>query len=651
MEVLLRSLTICIYYLKLHIITMSKNLIHKQLAFLFFLFCITHTYTQTIHYVMPTTLGTGDGSSWANASSDLQAIIDTAIAGDEIWIAAGTYKPTRDALSNPNPTDPRERTFLLRDKVALYGGFAGNETALSQRDWLSNITNLSGDYQDDDSVTGTIQTTLSILNISDNAYHVLISIPNGTGINIEIKIDGLTIRGGQGTEYGSAITGYATINHLTGAGYCAQYTNSIINNCNFIQNSVGNYWYDGEGAGIHHVIGNCEINNCRFIQNISQGNGGGLSISGSNATLKILDCTFIQNYVVHTGAACNVFPDSFTISNCKFLQNRAQSGGGIAGGADSYTKVTNCSFSLNKATSFGSGMYINTPAPDTVIDCTFIQNDGVAYARGGISSYLINNIFSENTGSNGEGDAIYISNSDLTVVNGLFIGHPDEVIGTLDDSPILIVNSTFTQNGIPHAYTIYNYDGLTTIKNSIIWGNGQPQTQPTTVSGDFDITYSIIQGQSPVPGVGNLQINPLFADTANAIGIDGIWRTLDDGLSLQTISPAIDAGTTAGAPITDIMGLIRTGQPNLGAYEQTIFVIAIEEESETDISIYPNPTKGKVHIIMKNYDVPMRLYDAQGRLLQSTNVCPLELDFEPLPKGLYLLIVGNESREILKIAD
>ncbi len=38
--------------------------------------------------------GTGDGSSWANASSDLQAIINEANAGDDIWIAEGTYFPS-----------------------------------------------------------------------------------------------------------------------------------------------------------------------------------------------------------------------------------------------------------------------------------------------------------------------------------------------------------------------------------------------------------------------------------------------------------------------------------------------------------------------------------------------------------------------------
>ncbi len=35
----------------------------------------------TIKYVKPTVSGTGDGSSWANASDDLQAMINAAASG------------------------------------------------------------------------------------------------------------------------------------------------------------------------------------------------------------------------------------------------------------------------------------------------------------------------------------------------------------------------------------------------------------------------------------------------------------------------------------------------------------------------------------------------------------------------------------------
>ncbi len=61
--------------------------------------------------------GAGDGSSWANAYPELSAALDASDEGDELWVAGGTY----------TPGNARSPTFLLKDGVALYGGFAGGE--------------------------------------------------------------------------------------------------------------------------------------------------------------------------------------------------------------------------------------------------------------------------------------------------------------------------------------------------------------------------------------------------------------------------------------------------------------------------------------------------------------------------------------------
>jgi hypothetical protein len=48
--------------------------------------------------------GTGSvasATSWATASNDLQAVINAATAGDEIWVAAGTYKPLYKVAATP----------------------------------------------------------------------------------------------------------------------------------------------------------------------------------------------------------------------------------------------------------------------------------------------------------------------------------------------------------------------------------------------------------------------------------------------------------------------------------------------------------------------------------------------------------------------
>lgn len=74
--------------------------------------------------------GANDGSSWANAFASLTAALAAAQSGGEIWVAAGTYKPT-------SGTD-RNQSFMMAISVAIHGGFAGSETERDQRDWKTH---------------------------------------------------------------------------------------------------------------------------------------------------------------------------------------------------------------------------------------------------------------------------------------------------------------------------------------------------------------------------------------------------------------------------------------------------------------------------------------------------------------------------------
>src|SRR5262249_39762840 len=62
------------------------------------------------------------------AFKTVQEAILAASYGDTVWVAAGTY------FENLN----------LSNGVALYGGFHGTETDLSQRNWNTNLTILDG---------------------------------------------------------------------------------------------------------------------------------------------------------------------------------------------------------------------------------------------------------------------------------------------------------------------------------------------------------------------------------------------------------------------------------------------------------------------------------------------------------------------------
>ncbi|MCP4123618.1 MAG: hypothetical protein GY751_17845, partial [Bacteroidetes bacterium] len=111
---------------------MKSFLLSISLFFLSF----SSSFSQII-YVDASASGTNTGTNWTDAFTDLQDALVSAQAGDEVWVAQGTYYPT--------PDTSRMIYFEVPKGVALYGGFSGTESSLEERDWLAHETVLSGD--------------------------------------------------------------------------------------------------------------------------------------------------------------------------------------------------------------------------------------------------------------------------------------------------------------------------------------------------------------------------------------------------------------------------------------------------------------------------------------------------------------------------
>jgi hypothetical protein len=90
----------------------------------------------TVRYVKSNGAASGACGAWA-AACTLDYALSQAVAGDELWLAAGVYTPTVGA----GPTS----SFTLTSGVALYGGFAGTETLRAQRNYTANQVILTGD--------------------------------------------------------------------------------------------------------------------------------------------------------------------------------------------------------------------------------------------------------------------------------------------------------------------------------------------------------------------------------------------------------------------------------------------------------------------------------------------------------------------------
>ena len=192
----------------------------------------------------------GQGGTWAAAFDDLEGALYAAEQHedeDEIWVAEGTYYPSEEQIQY----DPRSVAFNLDDEdpVKIYGGFAGTEDYLYERDIYANPTILSGDLDQDDDYT-TFPDDIWI-DRDDNAYHVITGSATTDPMD-GARVDGFTIIGG--TADG--------VYDLWGGG--ASNGGDMYVRCTFCWNRAKT----GGGAFVsadNDVI----IYNCRFYNNIA----------------------------------------------------------------------------------------------------------------------------------------------------------------------------------------------------------------------------------------------------------------------------------------------------------------------------------------------------------------------------------------------
>jgi hypothetical protein len=82
-----------------------------------------------------------DGLTWETAYASLAGALAAAHAGDELWVAEGTYEPFTTLV--PASLESTS-SFEIPAGVAVYGGFAGHEQARNKRDPTTHRTVISG---------------------------------------------------------------------------------------------------------------------------------------------------------------------------------------------------------------------------------------------------------------------------------------------------------------------------------------------------------------------------------------------------------------------------------------------------------------------------------------------------------------------------
>ena len=338
----------------------------------------------TVIYV--TTDGTGNGSTWTLATSDLQTAIDLANAKYvetavevSIYVAAGTYYTG----------DERSDSFTLREGVHLYGGFSGTETSFEERDLTTNETVLSGNIGDLEDET-------------DNSYHVLIGADN-------CILDGFTVSDGYADGVDGEVydnKGGGLLNYLAGNPVIPTYEPTLgfditITNCLF----ENNYAVEGGAIYTYHG-GNPVIEDTVFSNNSAVYGGATVDRAGVNSTYT--NVTFVDNYAEYKGGAVFVdYGSMATFEDCDFTSNEAGSNGGAVYVIDraSQSVLNETDFDEIDDTwelledIFSSVLIINSTFEDNVAG----NQGGAVYAFEGSYVKIVTSTFTGNTATNGAG--------------------------------------------------------------------------------------------------------------------------------------------------------------------------------------------------------------------------------------------------------
>jgi hypothetical protein len=497
--------------------------------------------TAAVIYVDIDAIGINDGSSWADAYTDLQDALDASSGiTDEVWVATGTYLPLQEPDGAPTGAgNERYRAFHLANKdMEVYGGFTGVETLLSERSWLANPTILSGDFNGDDVVMGSGTTlNLNITNNGENAYHVFISI----GLTTATEFNGFSVVGGNANSNLNFNYAGATIVNSSGGGMHNRTSSPTLKNMTFSNNR------SSKGGGMSNNNSSPIVTKVTFSNNIAV-SGGGINNDNGSAPI-IINATFLGNLATWGGGVQNLNGSAPIIAAVTFLGNYGTFEGGGINNDNSSPTLFDVTFSANQADLRGGGIFNDNSSP-TLTKVTFSANH--ANINGGgiyneISSPVLSNVtFSENTALRGAG--IYNFNGSL---------------------PSLINVSFSANNASINGGAMFNFNASATLTNTLFYGNISPDqkdifndTSTPVLSFSAFEDYDITGCASCI----TLTASP-FVNVADPDGADNILMTVDDGLTITNISPCTETGTVTGAPLIDIVGTTRPSPPSMGSYE------------------------------------------------------------------------------------
>ena len=424
-----------------------------------------------IIYVDSKAGGNGSGLNWTNACLTISSALSLAEYGDQIWTATGVY----------------QEHITLKNGVALYGGFSGDELDLEDRDPHTFQTMIDGGYK------------APVVIISNSA-------------DSNTRLDGFVITKGDGIHGGgirviasspvianNIITGNKT-NGLGAGIYCYGFNAVSHEDPTIIGNAiVDNFAYDteGNGGGIGCHGSSPTITSNVIARNMANRNGGGISCWAADSDVLVL-------------SSSPVIANNFILANAA---NLLQGAGGINIG--------------------GGGIH-----------CTATDLDGAPVEGAVCQARIINNVIAANGGWKGGGICTVDSiRESVTIINNTLVANSGAGIFWQNTSPRiannLIVYNTWGLEQVENLFT------LPVIRSNCIYGN-RIKGQEANFKGIIDLT-GVDGNISDEPkladyGFGDFHIQPdsPCVDAGNSDEVGFGWTDIDEQNRL--IGTSVDIG-------------------------------------------------------------------------------------------------------------